>query len=162
MTAEKQENLFTVNAPKYVEVESAVSLTEKQLDGLKKRLQKVLNSENFILQVKVNPLLLGGLSLKVDSLLIDASVKGQLQSFEREIERKVSAAVDVTKITDLFVESVRDFKEKTVVNEVGTVLSVSDGVAKVEGLNGIASGERVVFESGAHGMAFYPLQVVGK
>ena len=65
MTAEKQENLFTVNAPKYVEVESAVSLTEKQLDGLKKRLQKVLNSENFILQVKVNPLLLGGLSLKV-------------------------------------------------------------------------------------------------
>ena len=153
MTAEKQENLFTVNAPKYVEVESAVSLTEKQLDGLKKRLQKVLNSENFILQVKVNPLLLGGLSLKVDSLLIDASVKGQLQSFEREIERKVSAAVDVTKITDLFVESVRDFKEKTVVNEVGTVLSVSDGVAKVEGLNGIASGERVVFESGAHGMA---------
>ena len=126
MTAEKQENLFTVNAPKYVEVESAVSLTEKQLDGLKKRLQKVLNSENFILQVKVNPLLLGGLSLRVDSLLIDASVKGQLQSFEREIERKVSAAVDVTKITDLFVESVRDFKEKTVVNEVGTVLSVSD------------------------------------
>ncbi len=154
MTSEKQEeNLFTVGAPRHVEIESAVALTEKQLDVLRKRLERVLNTEKFILQVKVNPELLGGLALKVDSLLIDASVKGQLQSFEKEISQKVSAAVDMTKIADIFTEGVKEFKEKTVVSEVGKVLSVSDGVAKVEGLKSIASGERVEFESGAQGMA---------
>ncbi len=154
MTRETQtETLFTINAPKHVEVESAVALTEKQLDGLRKRLQKVLNSDNFILQVKVNPSLLGGLSLKVDSLLIDASVKGQLKSFEKEIEQKVSSAIDMTRIADFFTQEVNNFKEETVISEVGVVLSVSDGVAKVEGLKSIASGERVEFESGAQGMA---------
>ncbi len=154
MTPENQEeNLFTVGAPRHVEIESAVALTEKQLDVLRKRLERVLNTEKFILQVKVNPELLGGLALKVDSLLIDASVKGQLQSFEKEISQKVSAAVDMTKIADIFSEGVKEFKEKTVISEVGKVLSVSDGVAKVEGLKSIASGERVEFESGAQGMA---------
>lgn len=153
MSKEAQETLFTINEPKYIEVESAIALTEKQLDGLRARLQKVLNTDKFMLQVKVNPALLGGLSLKVDSLLVDASVKGQLQTFEREIERKVSSAIDMTKIADFFTQEVHAFQEKTLVSEVGVVLSVSDGVAKVEGLNAIASGERVVFESGAHGMA---------
>ncbi len=147
------ENLFTIGAPRYVEIESAVALTEKQLTVLRTRLEKVLNTEKFILQVKVNPDLLGGLALKVDSMLIDASVKGQLQNFEKEIAQKVSSAVDMTKIADMFSDEVKSFKEKTVVSEVGKVLSVSDGVAKVEGLKSIASSERVVFESGAHGMA---------
>ena len=154
MTSENQtENLFTIGSPRYVEVESAVALNEKQMDTLRKRLEKVLKTERFVLQLKVNPALLGGLSLKVDSLLVDASVKGQLQSFEKEIAQKVSSAVDVTKIAGIFSDSAKSFQEKTVVSEVGVVLSVSDGVAKVEGLKSIASGERVVFESGAQGMA---------
>ena len=154
MTAENQtENLFTINEPRHVEVESAVALTEKQSDTLRKRLEKVLGTDKFILQIKVNPALLGGLSMKVDSMLIDASVKGQLQNFEKEIAKKVSSAVDMSQIAGIFQDEVKTFKEKTPVSEVGTVLSVSDGVAKVEGLKSIASGERVVFESGAQGMA---------
>ncbi|MBQ9090376.1 MAG: F0F1 ATP synthase subunit alpha [Alphaproteobacteria bacterium] len=154
MTSENQtENLFTIGSSRYVEVESAVALNEKQMETLRKRLEKVLKTERFVLQVKVNPALLGGLSLKVDSFLVDASVKGQLQAFEKEIAQKVSSAVDVTKIADIFSDSVKSFQEKTIVSEVGVVLSVSDGVAKVEGLKSIASGERVVFESGAQGMA---------
>lgn len=154
MTSENQtENLFTIGAPRHVEIESAVALTEKQLDVLRKRLEAILGTEKFVLQVKVNPTLLGGLSMKVDSMLIDASVKGQLQTFEKEIAQKVSSAVDMSKIAGIFSDEVKSFKEKTPVSEVGIVLSVSDGVAKVEGLKSIASGERVIFESGAQGMA---------
>lgn len=153
MTSEKQtENLFTINAPRFIEVESAISLSEKQLDVLRKRLQQTLNTDHFVLQVKVNPGLLGGLMLKVDSLLIDASVKGQLAEFQKEIENKVSEAVDINKITTLFTDEVKTFEEKTTIKEVGRVLSVSDGVARVEGLKSISSGERVAFEAGQHGM----------
>lgn len=153
MTAEKQtENLFTINAPRFIEVESAVSLSEKQLDVLRKKLQKTLDTDHFVLQVKVNPALLGGLMLKVDSLLLDASVKGQLNAFQKEIENKVSAAIDINKITTLFTDEVKNFEEKILIQEVGRVLSVSDGVARIEGLKSIASGERVSFESGQNGM----------
>ncbi len=138
---------------KLIEIESAVSLSEKQLETLRTRLTKILKTDKFVLQVKVNPSLLGGLLLNVDSLLIDTSVKGQLNAFQKEIENKVSEAVDVSKIATLFSQTVDTFEEKPEVKEVGKVLSVSDGVARVEGLKTIASGERVVFASGQHGMA---------
>lgn len=149
----KIENSNLTEKTKCIEIESAIALTEKQLDTLKTRLTNILKTDNFILQVKVNPTLLGGLMLNVDSLLIDASIKGQLASFQQEIEKKVSQAVDVTKIAELFSQTVSSFQEKTPIKEVGKVLSVSDGVARVEGLKSIASGERVIFESGQHGMA---------
>ena len=153
--AEKTEttNGDVVGTARYVEVEYAVSLSEKQLDTLRKKLVHILKDDNFVLQVKVNPALLGGLTLNVDSLLIDSSVKGQLAVFQKEIETKVSQAVDVNKIASIFSQSVDAFEEKTQIKEVGKVLSVSDGVARVEGLKTIAAGERVVFESGQHGMA---------
>lgn len=147
------ENLSAASSSKYIEVESAVSLSEKQLDTLRKRLSVILNTDNFMLQVKVNPALLGGLMLNVDSMLIDSSVKGQLAQFQKEIENKVSQAVDVNKIASLFSQTAEQFEDKTEIKEVGKVLSVSDGVARVEGLKTIAAGERVVFESGQHGMA---------
>lgn len=154
MTSEERtENLFTINAPRFIEVESAISLSEKQLDILRKKLQKILNTDHFVLQVKVNPALLGGLTLKVDSLLVDASVKGQLNVFQKEIKDKVSEAVDTSKIATLFTGEINSFEEEISVKEVGRVLSVSDGVARVEGLKSIASGERVIFESGQYGMA---------
>ena len=143
----------TLDKTKLIEVESAVSLSEKQLKTLKTRLTDILKTDNFILQVKVNSSLLGGLKLNVDSLLIDASVKGQLSNFQQEIEKRVARAVDVTKIAEVFTDTVSDFEEKKEIKEVGKVLSVSDGVARVEGLKSIASGERVIFESGQTGMA---------
>lgn len=143
----------TLDKTKLIEVESAVSLSEKQLKTLKTRLTDILKTDNFILQVKVNSSLLGGLKLNVDSLLIDASVKGQLSNFQQEIEKRVARAVDVTKIAEVFSDTVSEFEEKKEIKEVGKVLSVSDGVARVEGLKSIASGERVIFESGQTGMA---------
>ncbi len=143
----------TLDKTKFIEIESAVSLSEKQLETLKTRLTKILKTDHFILQVKVNPSLLGGLKLNVDSLLIDASVKGQLSNFQQEIEKRVARAVDVTKIAEVFSDTVSTFEDKKEIKEVGKVLSVSDGVARVEGLKSIASGERVEFESGQTGMA---------
>ena len=143
----------TLDKTKFIEIESAVSLSEKQLETLKTRLTEILKTDHFILQVKVNPSLLGGLKLNVDSLLIDGSVKGQLSNFQQEIEKRVARAIDVTKIAEVFSDTVSTYEDKKEIKEVGKVLSVSDGVARVEGLKSIASGERVEFESGQTGMA---------
>ncbi len=149
MTSQQTSDL---SAPRHIEVDSAIALSEKQLALLKARLHKELQTDNFILQVNVKPALLGGLTIKVDSFLADASVTGQLTSFQKEIQYKIEQAVDVSKIANMFAEELETFTEEITVQEVGKVLSVSDGVAKVGGLKSVASGERVAFEKGQFGM----------
>ena len=135
-----------------VEVESAVSLTDEQLSGMREQLADVLETQNFMIQLKVNPDLIGGVSMRVNSLLIDASVKGRLSAFQKDVENEFCGDMTPQKLTDFFVQKVESFDDKPVVKEVGQVQSVSDGVAKVSGLKEIASGERVVFEGHQHGL----------
>ncbi len=135
-----------------VEVESAVSLTDEQLSGMREQLTEVLGTQNFMIQLKVNPDLIGGVSMRVNSLLIDASVKGRLSAFQKEVENEFAGDMTPKKLTDFFMQKVETFDDKPIVKEVGQVQSVSDGVAKVSGLKEIASGERVVFEGHQHGL----------
>ena len=138
--------------PIVVEVESAVSLTDEQLAGMRDQLSEVLDTQNFMIQLKVNPDLIGGISMRVNSLLIDASVKGRLGAFQKEVENEFSGDMTPKKLTDFFIQKIDTFEDKPIVKEVGQVQSVSDGVAKVSGLKEIASGERVVFEGHQHGL----------
>ena len=45
---------------------------------------------------------------------------------------------------------------KAEVSEIGKVLSVGDGIARVFGLNNVQAGEMVEFEDGSKGMALNP------
>lgn len=153
MTTKKEPITFLkANKPLVVEVESAISLTDEQLEGLRLHLVDVLNTENFMMQLRVNAGVLGGLSVRVDSVLIDATVKGQLQQFQKEIEQDFSGNIDPRKLTKFFVDKINSFQERPVVQEVGQVQAVSDGVARVSGLKEIAVGERVQFEGNQNGM----------
>ncbi len=136
-----------------VEVESALALTDDQLSGLRTKLADVLQTTDFIVQVRHNPTLLGGVTLRVNSLLIDASVQGKLDAFQKQIEREVVSTLDINKLAAFLTEKVDSFDDQPVVREVGQVIAVSDGIARVSGLKTVAAGERVTFESGAHGMA---------
>ena len=147
-----KETMIKTIKPIVVEVESAVSLTDDQLGGMREHLAEVLGTQNFMIQLKVNPDLIGGVSMRVNSLLIDASVKGRLSAFQKEVENEFSGDMTPAKLTDFFMQKVDSFDDKPVVKEVGQVQSVSDGVAKVSGLKEIASGERVVFEGHQHGL----------
>ena len=147
-----KETMTKIGKTVVVEVESAVSLTDEQLAGMREQLADILETQNFIIQLKVNPDLIGGVSMRVNSLLIDASVKGRLSAFQKEVENEFSGEMTPAKLTDFFVQKVESFDDKPIVKEVGQVQSVSDGVAKVSGLKEIASGERVVFEGHQHGL----------
>lgn len=147
-----KETMTKIGKTVVVEVESAVSLTDEQLAGMREQLSDILETQNFMIQLKVNPDLIGGVSMRVNSLLIDASVKGRLSAFQKEVENEFSGEMTPAKLTDFFVQKVESFDDKPIVKEVGQVQSVSDGVAKVSGLKEIASGERVVFEGHQHGL----------
>src|SRR6201988_278139 len=50
-------------------------------------------------------------------------------------------------------EQIKNFGQEAGVSEVGQVLSVGDGIARVYGLDNVQAGEMVEFESGVKGMA---------
>lgn len=57
-------------------------------------------------------------------------------------------------IASVLQQEIEQFDSKIDVREVGTVLEVSDGIARVYGLSGVMAGEMVEFPNGAIGLAF--------
>ena len=61
--------------------------------------------------------------------------------------------INPSEVTKLLKEQIKNFNEKTEVSEVGKVLSVGDGLARVYGVDNVQAGEMVEFKDGSKGMA---------
>ena len=61
--------------------------------------------------------------------------------------------VKPSEVTKLLKDQIKNFGEKAEVSEIGKVLSVGDGIARVFGLDNVQAGEMVEFEDGSNGMA---------
>ncbi|GAB0493953.1 hypothetical protein MMPV_005241 [Pyropia vietnamensis] len=64
-----------------------------------------------------------------------------------------AASIDPAELSSIIEERVTSYYQKVDVDEVGRVLSVGDGIARVFGLNNCKAGEMVEFASGLRGMA---------
>merc|ERR1719395_238844 len=65
----------------------------------------------------------------------------------------LAAKVSPAELTKILSERIANFKDQQDVQEVGRVLSVGDGIARIYGLKGVKAGEMVEFSSGLKGMA---------
>ena len=61
--------------------------------------------------------------------------------------------INPSEVTKLLKDQIKNFGEKAQVSEIGKVLSVGDGIARVFGLDNVQAGEMVEFEDGSKGMA---------
>jgi F-type H+-transporting ATPase subunit alpha len=61
--------------------------------------------------------------------------------------------IRAAEITAILKDQIKNFGQEAEVTEVGQVLSVGDGIARVYGLDNVQAGEMVEFENGARGMA---------
>src|SRR6056297_2507920 len=62
-------------------------------------------------------------------------------------------AIQAAEISAILKDQIKNFGEEAEVAEVGRVLSVGDGIARVHGLDAIQAGEMVEFPGGIQGMA---------
>jgi len=60
--------------------------------------------------------------------------------------------IRAAEISAILKEQIKNFGQEAEVSEVGQVLSVGDGIARVYGLDNVQSGEMVEFENGVRGM----------
>ena len=61
--------------------------------------------------------------------------------------------IKADEISKILKEQIKDFRSGMVVSEVGTVISVGDGIARIHGLDNVMSGELLDFPHGVKGIA---------
>src|SRR5688572_22820712 len=63
-------------------------------------------------------------------------------------------AINVAEITSVLKREIAGFEQQVSVSQVGTVIEVGDGIARVYGLRGAMAGELLEFENGTMGQVF--------
>lgn len=138
-------------------IKSAVEPDEKQLESIKSFLQDKYKSA-IILSFEKDESVKDGFRIEVGKAtynwnldaIYDWSLKGRLDQLKKKL-KQVSAS-DEKNIIPLLKTAIDEWEPQAIAVETGTVLSVGDGVATVNGLENVAYGEIVVFESGIKGM----------
>jgi F-type H+-transporting ATPase subunit alpha len=68
-------------------------------------------------------------------------------------EEEPDMQINADEITKILREQIKDFESSVVVSEVGTVISVGDGIARIHGLEKVMAGELLDFPHGVKGIA---------
>ena len=63
------------------------------------------------------------------------------------------AQIKADEITKLIREQIENYESKVAVDEVGTVISLGDGIARIYGLDKVMAGELIDFGHGVSGIA---------
>jgi F-type H+-transporting ATPase subunit alpha len=63
-------------------------------------------------------------------------------------------AINVAEITSVLKREISSFEQQVEVSEVGTVIEVGDGIARIYGLRGAMAGELLEFQNGTMGQVF--------
>ena len=90
-----------------------------------------------------------GFRLEVGAEVYDWSAGGRLSQFKDALEKLAATQGDVI---PLLKETVLSWTPQAMAQEVGIVLTVGDGIARVDGLEGAAYGEVLLFDGGVRGM----------
>ena len=91
----------------------------------------------------------GGFRIEIGSEIIDWTAEGRLGQLK---ERLAALKTGGQSVIPLIRDTVRNWVPEISAREVGSVLSVADGIAYVDGLENAAYGEILLFESGIRGM----------
>jgi len=63
------------------------------------------------------------------------------------------AKINADEITQLLRQQIENYEQRIQVDEVGTVISLGDGIARLHGLDKVMAGEMLAFPHGIFGLA---------
>ncbi|MBR2277575.1 MAG: F0F1 ATP synthase subunit alpha [Eubacterium sp.] len=128
--------------------------TDEQLDGFKAFVMKETGAADAKIEVIKDASLLGGFIIDVAGRQFDRSLKTKLREIKESVEKNAvkNNEVDAGGIISILKEDIKDFEFETKGEEIGTVISVGDGIATIHGLDSVMYGEIIIFESGVKGM----------
>lgn len=127
---------------------------EAQKKGLKEFVMKETGAADAKLEIVKDKSIIGGFIIQVGSKQYDRSLRAKINEIKESVSEnaKKNTQVDATGIISILREDIKDFEFATSGEEIGTVISVGDGIATIYGLENVMYGEIVIFESGVKGM----------
>ena len=128
--------------------------TAEQLLGFKEFVCKETGAADAKIEVIKDASLLGGFVIDVNGMQFDRSLKTKLRNIKDTVEKNAvkNNQVDAGGIISILKEDIKDYEFETKGEEIGTVISVGDGIATIHGLDSVMYGEIIIFESGVKGM----------
>ena len=127
--------------------------TEEQKKGMEAFLCKKYGAKSAKIEVRQDKALLGGFILQVGSDEYDWSMKGRLNRLEQRLTwRNKVSSINSDEIISILKEEIENFDTMSKDSEVGTVVTVGDGIATIYGIDHAMYGEIVTFENGLKGM----------
>ena len=105
--------------------------------------------EDTALDIVLDESLHGGFQLFVGSEVYDWSNSGRMRQLKEKLH---GLHYDSSDVMPMLREGIESFSLAAGKQELGTVITVGDGIATVKGLEGASYGEILVFETGTKGM----------
>ncbi len=137
------------NAPLLAQIHSDTKPSQQQQQRFTEFLTKKYGGA-VNLEWVFDPEIKGGFRLNVGSEVYNWSNAERLRQFNHNIKSILGKEGD---IISLLRDAVSNWQPSIEANEIGTVISVGDGIATVSGLDNVCYGEIVLFSDGVRGMA---------
>lgn len=115
-------------------------------------IRKKLGCNEVVLDIRIDPSLIGGYVLNADGKTYDKSVKNALKGLQKNLAKRAASENAGSDIVSMIKEEIADFEVKLEVNEGGSVLSIHDGIVNCFGLEKVMFGELVEFDTGVKGI----------
>lgn len=137
-----------------VDVTAAAALTKMQEKKIADLISNALSVRKVLLNIKIDPRLVGGFQLQIGSSLIDVSVGKKLRSLQALLDSMQLKQMTLEKFEELLCRLSKEDKLLTQVQNVGRVVSVKDGIVRVHGMRKVRAGELIDFPNGVQGIVF--------
>ena len=122
--------------------------SEEQLSKIRDFLEKK-HGEGVTLEWQEDPSVSSGFQLQIGAVVYDWSLRGRFIQLRETLENLPLLSGN---IVPLIRDTVADWTPQALAEEIGTVVTVGDGIATVSGLDHAAYGEILIFPSGIRGM----------
>jgi F-type H+-transporting ATPase subunit alpha len=128
--------------------------TGEQLGGFKDFVCKKTGAEDCSLEIVFDESIIGGFIIEIGGEQYDRSLKSKLSEISRSVslDAQNNGGASANEVVSIIREDVKDFKFDEAAQEIGSVISVGDGIATISGLDKVMYGEIIIFECGIKGM----------
>ena len=167
-----RQRLLTVQNVVRAYVTTATPLRDDQAQQIEQSLARA-TGRTVRLTTRVDPAIIGGLVARIDDTVYDASITSHLQRMKHRLTevslsatrrwprlrepRRASASTNMDIKADEISKIIREQIGSTAVEvdvaEVGSIITIGDGIARVHGIEKAMSGEMLEFPHGVYGIA---------
>ncbi len=126
--------------------------SDEQLEKIKKFVCEKADVATAEVEIVKDESLIGGFIIKIGNLMYDRSLKNKLAKIKEVVLENARKATKTENIISVLKTKVDDYKFEVSSEEVGSVISVGDSIARIHGLDSVMYGEIVIFDNGVKGM----------